>query len=234
MKTRQSGNTMEQELDEIRKSLSFMTEEIGKVAKQTKLVELMDEVKHLKALIKEKDKKIETLEKRIDDLEQYTRMDDLIITGLETKHQTYARAATNANKGEDAPAHELHTLEQQIIEYLEGKNISIESSSISACHTLPRKDVRSKPAIIVRFKSRKSKIELLKQARKLSGTGVYLNEHLTKKNADIAWQARLLRKQRKIQSTWTRNCKIMIRLNGPPDTAKVVMVREMRELDPYR
>ncbi|KAL7372664.1 hypothetical protein ABVT39_020373 [Epinephelus coioides] len=226
---------MEEELEEIRKSLSFMTEEISKVTKQTKLVELMDEVKYLKMLINEKDKRTEALEKRIDDLEQYTRMEDLIISGLETKHQTYSRAAATAtNKGEDAPAHELQTLEQQIIQYFESKNMSVESSSIATCHTLPRKDSRSKLATIVRFVSRKSKIKLLRQARKLSRTGVYLNEHLTKKNADIAWQARILRKQNQIQSIWTRNCKVMIRLIGRPDTAKVVMVREMKDLDPYR
>lgn len=57
---------MEEEIEEIWKSLSFMTEEISKLAKQMK----MDEVKHPKMLIKEKDKKIENLEKSIDDLEQ--------------------------------------------------------------------------------------------------------------------------------------------------------------------
>lgn len=41
-----------------------MTEEISKPDKQMKLVELMDEVKHLKMLIKEKDKKIEDLGKK--------------------------------------------------------------------------------------------------------------------------------------------------------------------------
>lgn len=42
------------------------------------LLDLMDEVKQLKNLVKEKDKKIEGLERRIDDLGQYTRMEDLI------------------------------------------------------------------------------------------------------------------------------------------------------------
>lgn len=82
--------------------------------------------------------------------------------------------------------------------------------------------------------SRKTKIELLKQGKKLKGTGVYLNEHLTKKTAEIARQARSLKKQNKIQATWTRNCKVMIRLNGNPEEAKVVMIRELKDLEQYK
>ena len=40
---------------------------------------------------------------------------------------------------------------------------------------------------------------------------IYINEHLTKKNANIARQARVLRKDGKIKSMWTRNCKIFIK-----------------------
>ena len=167
-------------------------------------------------------------------MEQYTRMDDVVITGLDIKHQTYSRALSDTDKGEDAPPRELQTLEKQLVQFFENHNMTIDRKNISACHTLYRKDAKAKPNIIVRFANRKSQIELLRQTRKLSGTGVYVNEHLTKKNSDIARQARILKKQNKIQATWTRNCKIMIRLNGPLESAKVIMVREMGDLDPYR
>lgn len=39
--------------------------------------------------------------------------------------------------------------------------------------------------------------------------GAYLNEHLNEKNADISRSARFLRKQNKIQATWTRLCKVI-------------------------
>lgn len=57
---------------------------------------------------------------------------------------------------------------------------------------------------------------------------------LQKKNADIARHARILKKQNKIQATWTRNCKVMIQLNGTPEEAKTVMIRELKDLDQYR
>uniref|UniRef100_A0A3B4GSR1 Uncharacterized protein n=1 Tax=Pundamilia nyererei TaxID=303518 RepID=A0A3B4GSR1_9CICH len=79
----------------------------------------------------------------------------------------------------------------------------------------------------------KKKQKLLKQGRKLKGTNVYLNEHPIKKNADIARQARILRKQKKIQSTWTSDCKIFMKLNGTPEQPKVLVIRKMTELEKY-
>lgn len=70
--------------------------------------------------------------------------------------------------------------------------------------------------------------------RKLKDTGVYVNEHLTKRNGEIARQARILRKANGIQDTWTRNCRVMIRLNGTPELAKVIAVRDIKELDQYK
>lgn len=87
--------------------------------------------------------------------------------------------------------------------------------------------------MILRFVNRKKKIALLKQGRKLKGTNVYLNDHLTKRNAEIARKARYLRKQKKIQNTWVTNCKIFIKLNGTPEEAKVLVIRSMEELDKY-
>lgn len=78
---------------------------------------------------------------------------------------------------------------------------------------------------MVKFVNIKHKLEVLKQAKKLKGTGVYINEHLTKKNAEIARNDHILRKQSKIQATWTKNGKVYIRLNGPPEQAKVFVVR---------
>lgn len=37
-------------------------------------------------MIKEKDRKMKELERRVDDLEQYARMDNLLISGLKTIH----------------------------------------------------------------------------------------------------------------------------------------------------
>ena len=59
---------------------------------------------------------------------------------------------------------------------------------------------REKPDdIIIRFIDRKNKVEVLKQSKNLKGTNIYINEHLTDRNNEIAKKARLLRKQGKYQ-----------------------------------
>lgn len=57
----------------------------------------------------------------------------------------------------------------------------------------------------MRLINRKLKTALLKQGRKLKGTNIFINEHLTKCNADIARKLRFLKKLGKIQNTWTTN-----------------------------
>ncbi|KAI2645669.1 Orotate phosphoribosyltransferase [Labeo rohita] len=207
----------------------MLTEEVSGVRQQQKtIMSLVEEVKASRQQNIEKDKWIMLLENRVADLEQYTRMNDIIVTGLEIKPRSYARAVTTLNEGETSEQDDT-TVEQQVTAFLHSKGIELDRSNIEACHSLPRRLKMDRPAIIVRFANRKHKTELLKQGRRLKGTDVYLNEHLTKKNADIARQARLLRRQKKIQSTWTTNCKIFIKLNGTPEQAKVLVIRQLEE-----
>uniref|UniRef100_A0A1A8F5H3 Uncharacterized protein n=1 Tax=Nothobranchius korthausae TaxID=1143690 RepID=A0A1A8F5H3_9TELE len=203
------------------------------ISKQQKaILELVEEIKDLRRQNEEKDKRIAMLEIRVSELEQYSRVNDVIVTGLETMHRTYARVT--AAESRDSPEHELNSLEKQVIDFLGSKGINIDSKDIEGCHPLPSKNKNQKPAIIIRLVNRKQKKELLKQGRKLKGTNVYINEQLIKKNADIARQARLLRKQKKIQSTWTSNCKVFIKLNGSPEQAKILVIKEMAELERYK
>ncbi|KAF7641114.1 hypothetical protein LDENG_00293540, partial [Lucifuga dentata] len=84
---------------------------------------------------------------------------------------------------------DLESLEKQVITFFSSKGIAVNTSDIEACHPFPPKNKSEKPAIIIRFANRKHKQALLRQGRKLKGSNVYVNEHLTKKNADTARQA---------------------------------------------
>lgn len=90
-----------------------------------------------------------------------------MISGLETTHRTNARITAGDRKDEDAPRGELHALEQQVIEFFNNKDI-IDGKNIAACHTIPQKR-NNKPNIIIRFVSRKHKVEVLKLAKKIKG-----------------------------------------------------------------
>lgn len=227
-------NTAMEEGEELRKAIDSLTENVASMREeQKKILDLVEEVKKLRKENQEKDNKIEELEKRVDELEQYTRMNDVIVTGLRIKPRTYANTVAPSNNGGEMSEGETRSAELQVAAFLHSKGITFNADDLEACHPLPRRHSRDKPAIIIRFTSRKRKIELLKQGRQLKGTEVYLNEHLTRKNAEIAKRARQLRKQNKIQSTWIRNCKTFIKLNGSPEEARVLVVRKLSELDAY-
>lgn len=75
-------------------------------------------------------------------------------------------------------------------------------------------------------KNRKHKIELLKLTKKLKGTEVFVNEQLSE-NKQKFWdcmRARTLKKEKWIQDTCTRNCKVKIKLNGTPEQAKILTI----------
>lgn len=219
-------------MEDLKRSLDFVHEEVSAIrVQQRSILELMEEVKALRLQNIEKEKRIASLEERVADLEQYTRTNDIIVTGLYIKPRSYARAVSR--EGEEHSEETAQSAEQQLTSFLHSKGIEVNNNNIESCHTLPQKNKTGKPTIIVRFVNRKYKMELLKQGRKLKGTNVYLNEHLTKKNADIAKRARELRKHGKIQNTWTQNCKVFIKQNGTPEEAKVVVIRNIEELEKY-
>lgn len=155
-----STNKLAEDTEEVKKkSLSFMSEELSKVVRQQMgLEDLMEEVKQLKAVIKEKDKKIEELERRVDD-GAATRMNNLMISELEATHCPYAQITAGDKEGEDAPRGELHTLEQQVINFFNSRDIPEDSQTVAACYVKPRSRVNksNRSMIVIRFVSRKHK-----------------------------------------------------------------------------
>lgn len=87
----------------------------------------------VRKLVKKKDRVIQGSERRTDDLEQLTRMEGVIISGLETTHRTDASVAAAAGEkdAEDAAQEELQSLERQVLNFLKGKNISVQLCSCS-------------------------------------------------------------------------------------------------------
>ena len=147
-------------------------------------------------------------------------MNDVIISGLKTTHKTYARAVNNDDQDyQDAPEMEITTLENQVVAFIQNKlEVEIEPNKIEACHTLKGK--KEVPDIIVRVTNRTL---LMRNAKKLRGTRTFMNEHLTKSNAAISKIARQLRKSGQIMNTWTRNCKVFIKML----TGQVTAIKNM-------
>lgn len=220
----------------------MLSSNVDNIAKQQAVItSLVKEISQLKTQNSDLRKKVDTLEERVDDMEQFSKLNDVIVSGLDIRPRTYAAAARAAMaqrgpKQQRLPPDEEDrmTAEMEVVAFLHSKGILINSDNIEACHPLLRKGTDN-PAVILRFANRKHKINLLRQGKALKGTHVYLNEHLTKRNGEIFKKARYLRKLQKIQQTWTANCKVFIKLNGGcPEQAKVVYIRSLEELDNYQ
>lgn len=147
---------------DIIRTLDSLTADVSTVkSQQERILELVEDVKALRVQIEERDKRLAELESRLADLqriqmeegdkhiaqlesqvmelEQYTRMNDVIVTGLQVKPRSYARAVA-ADSGDMASEQETNSTEQQVVAFLQSKAIEMNSNDVEACHLLPRKN----------------------------------------------------------------------------------------------
>ena len=68
-------------------------------------------------------------------------------------------------------------LEKQVVDFFKQNGIEFSSNNISTCHTLGKPRDGIKRMILVKFTNRKIKEHILKNKKKLKGTGVFVNEH---------------------------------------------------------
>ena len=94
------------EFSSLLRSVQYLGEKFDELPKyKTEITEIPTVATNQHEVIAIKGEKIEELESRIDDLEQYSCRDN-IITGLTTHHKTWARRASPIelrNEGEHAP-----------------------------------------------------------------------------------------------------------------------------------
>ena len=213
-------------LEDDRRTAEKAREDDRKFYQQT-IAELKNVVQCQQKEIQDLKFKVVKLEDRIDDLEQYSRKEDIIITGLPIH-----RSVADVVKGESVDSLDSegrNSVEVQVLAKLSRHGVSIGEDEVSACHTLGRRQEDGTQKIIVRFVSRKSKVNVMRNAKKLKGTGIFINEHLTKKTGGLAKAARDLKKNGKIASTWTRDCKVFVKDNR----GQVLQIRDLAKLSEF-
>ena len=142
---------------EIREQLAIINQRLSELG------DLKILVNSLKEQNEAKDRKITHLQQCVEDLEQYTMQDDIIISGLKTKHKSYARATVSfeLTDRQNPPYDELDSLEEQVTTFLNDKmGITLSDTDVSICHTHPGK--KDSPNIVVRLTSRRIKTRILK------------------------------------------------------------------------
>ena len=218
------------------KGLEFLREEFAQLKKQIKKID--DVTEQCVTLRKEnakKDQQIKVLFGRVEELDQTNKANEVIITGMAIRHSSYASAAAASTEG-DRERRGNETVESQVLSFLKDKGFNINREMVDSCYLLPRKRGEAESgtrAVLVKFLAWKHKAALLKQGRLLKGSRVFINENLTKGNATIAWKARELKRNKKIQATWSSNGRILITPNGALEGSRPVLIRDMEELAKY-
>lgn len=156
-------------------------------------------VENLETKLKASDAQYKDLELKHDDLEQYSRRQNVRISGI------------TEQEGEDT--------DQLIVKFAkDALKVDITATDIDRSHRVGRK-TQSKPTrdIIVRFVSYKSK-SLFMRSRKAvrtynneHSTSHFVNEDLTRKRSNLAFEARKRKQQGLIKDTWTFDGKVFIK-----------------------
>lgn len=129
---------LQAEVNEMKEAISMLSSAIDKISNQQQVINsLVKEMAQLKTLNAEQRDRIETLENRVDELEQYSRLNDIIVSGLDIKPKTHTKTAAKA-LGHDMETSEEErlTVEEEVVAFLCSKNISIGRNNSEACHPL--------------------------------------------------------------------------------------------------
>ena len=147
------------------------------------------------AEIRELNVRVTALEEKTDDLEQYSRRNTVRIRSI-------PEALNEDTDGlvKDVAARKL--------------DVQLTKHDFVRSHRVGRKsEEKDTPRdVIVRFTSHNTKVAVMRNARKLKGTHIFINEDLTKVRSTIAWEARSLKRENKVADTWTRDGIVFVKV----------------------
>ena len=87
-----SQSTNVDDIEDKKNCLNVMCDKIVDLSEsRNELSQILNMVTKLETIINQKDNEMKVLKDRVDELEQYTRKENVIISGLITRHMSYAR-----------------------------------------------------------------------------------------------------------------------------------------------
>ena len=157
--------------------------------------------------------KITTLESNIDDLEQYSRRENLIFTGVPL---SYSEAIASSTKKDDQV-----TVDKIMKLCQKNLNITIHSENIATAHPLKGSNSSRNPSAILVHFVRRSVHDNVFHANSLhkdfnqfctdTTSRIFINEDLTDKRCKLLADAHVKFKSNILQSVGTSGCQIKIK-----------------------
>lgn len=214
---KQLRKVISDEMGKIKESIELAKEEI-KEENRNEMKELRKEIEKSAATYREMHKEVndlkeenERMQQRIDDLEQYSRIANVIIRGIK--------------EAKDEAEEELVECIQEIGKSL---GVELESGDINTIHRMPtKKGIRP---VIVRLNNRMKKSRLVKRSRECElEAGIKIYNHLTNKSMEILNAARDVRAEGAIQFVWETNGKILIRKDENSQATRITSVDQLKK-----
>lgn len=198
-------NDLKKEIEELKTSLSFLNDTVEALKAENE--GLKQKNKTLKKKLKEKNNALkaqnDNLEKRLADMEQHSRKNNLEIKGVP------------CSQGEDCMSI-LQTIGSKI-------DCPITADDVDVVHRVPAGKKSDTKNLIARFYSRSKKTEFISKARKArlcvrdlgfsssDTASIYVNDHLTAQNKLLFAKAKQLKKDNGWEFLWTKDCVILAR-----------------------
>ena len=196
------------------------------------VVDLSENNKRMTNDIAELKDELKLANTKIEYLESYNRLDNLIIVGLPVNNYAEAAAvSTNAANTESSAV-----TETAVLDFVNNKlNVPLTPSDISFVHRLKSKPrEQTPPNVIIRFTNRKARNAVFAARRQLrvtltesssSSSGnaqrIYINEDLTKNNADLYRRVRQLVKQKRLSRCWTAGGAVFVKKSAESQPMKL-------------
>ena len=89
--------------------------------------------------------------------------------------------------------------------------LDVNDEIVDRAHRVGKKEDGTNRAIIVRLKSHKDKLIILRNRESLKGSGFYINEHLTKINQKLSYMYIARVTCTNVDTTWTVDGKIFVK-----------------------
>ena len=93
--------------------------------------------------------------------------------------------------------------------------VEVVTGDIFVVHYLQKGRGQTGPKnIAVKLARRNTKNKVLRHGRNLKGKNIYVNEHLSKTNAESHRRAKEMKKKGIIEGVWSKNCRVCIKLKN--------------------
>ena len=154
------------------------------------LKELKAEIAVLEGKVKTLEGTIEKVAAKANDNEQFSRRQNVRVTGfVEEDDENCAEKFVNLCR--------------------EKIGLDVNDDLVDRAHRVGKKEEGRNRAIIVRLKTHKDKLAILRNRKNLRGSGFYINEDLTKINQKLSYIARVTCTN--VDTSWTVDGKIFVK-----------------------